>query len=111
MYAVLDKMIPAIFFGFLLILIIVPLIYCWKKRCFLKVFLFTYAFWAIGWLVYGFFVPAFCVIHERATGKTPDMDGGAILIGIAAGWIPGIIFGCLGALSRYKNPLDSEAKK
>jgi hypothetical protein len=110
-YKVLDKMIPVIAVIFLLMLIIVPLLYCMKKRCFLKVFLFTWAFWAIGWFVYGFFVPAFWVIHERATGNPQDMDGFAILIGIVVGWIPGIVFGCLGALGSYKNPLDMEEKK
>jgi len=102
-------MILVVAVGFLLSLIIVPLVYCMKKRCFLKVFLFTWAFWAVGWFVYGFFLPLFATIHYRATGYA-DINGFAILIGIVGGWIPGIIFGFLGALASYKNPIDMEEK-
>jgi len=85
----------------LLLLTAVPLSYCIKKVTFRQGFYFTWILWAIVWFIWGIMLPAYCAIEEKATGETPDFDGGAFIIGIVAGWVPGFIFGYIGVFVRW----------
>jgi hypothetical protein len=93
MYRVLYYAIILMLFIFL---IVVPLVYCIKKGEFKSGFTFTWVAWMIVWFIYGFFLPAFCVIIEKAIGKPCDITCVTMFFGIMAGWLPGLIFGAIG---------------
>ncbi len=78
-----------------LFLICIPLAYCIKKGEFIRGFFFTWITWTIVWFVYGFCLPAFCVIIEEVTGKPCDISCVTMFLGIFFGWIPGLIFGAI----------------
>jgi hypothetical protein len=77
-------------------LIAIPLGYCIRKGNFKRGLFFTWIAWAIVWFIYGFCLPAFCVVIENVTGKPCDITCATMFVGISVGWLPGIIFGLIG---------------
>lgn len=84
----------------LILLFIVPSGYCLFKGKFKKGFRFTWIVWSIVIFIYGIFLPGIAILSEKATGEHSDIDGGGFFfcIGIAAGWLPGLIFASVGVL-------------
>ena len=80
----------------IVLLFILPLIYCIYKGNFKKGFWFTWIVWSVVIFIYGITLPAIAVITEKATGIHADISCGGFVLGVFFGWLPALIISSLG---------------
>lgn len=90
----------AIFWGIrillLVLLFVVPFLYCVTNGNFKKGFWFTWIVWSVVVFLFGISLPYWAEIRERATGEPTDIMCGGFVLGILTGWLPGLMFAYVG---------------
>jgi hypothetical protein len=89
---------------------VLPLKYSIQSGKFIKSFFYTWLIWSMGFFFFGLFLPAIAKLTCVATGITPDITGGTILLGVGVGWLPGFIFAIIGSEIHYYHSKHSRKK-
>jgi len=76
----------------------VPLGYCLWARNFCRGFWVTWIIWICVWFIMGILITRWALLVEKATGDYPDCGMACTmpLLGLVAGWLPGLMFGAVG---------------
>ncbi|MHC4638119.1 MAG: hypothetical protein ACYTBV_11560 [Planctomycetota bacterium] len=80
----------------LVLLFVIPLVYCTCKGDFKKGFWFTWIVWIAVIFIYGIFLPTIGYLQEKATGEAPDIACGGFVLGVVWGWLPGLVLASIG---------------
>jgi len=93
MNAILFYSIPIVV---IIVLFVLPLIYCIRRGSFRDGFRFTWWTWAIGLFVFGLSMPGYCALGNEVTGEHFVSEGMIAGMGILLGWLPAFIVASFG---------------